>query len=107
MSEVADPTLLRATQVIRAIQAEERLLAELRGALERQRAGIAAGEWYDGCGTTEYFLEGTEPAQQDCFEIELPDMEELNEIGSALQRRAERLFEALIARGIEQRRGRH
>ena len=70
------------------------------------RAGIAAGEWYDGCGTTEYFLEGTEPAQQDCFEIELPDMGELNEIGSALQRRAERLFEALIARGIEQRRGR-
>jgi hypothetical protein len=44
MSEVADPTLLRATQVITAIQAEERLLAELRGALERQRAGIAADD---------------------------------------------------------------
>jgi hypothetical protein len=33
-------------------------------------------------------------------------MEELDEISSALRRRAERLFEALIARGIEQRRGR-
>ncbi|MDX2262672.1 MAG: PBP1A family penicillin-binding protein [Gemmatimonadales bacterium] len=79
---------------------------EVPAGITEGRAGLAPGEWSDGCGTTEYFLEGTEPAHQDCYEIEFPDMGELNEIGSALQRRAERLFEALIARGIEQRRGR-
>jgi penicillin-binding protein 1B len=79
---------------------------EVPSGITEGRAGLVPGEWSDGCGSTEYFLEGTAPAQQDCYDIELPDMEELDEISSALRRRAERLFEALIARGIEQRRGR-
>ncbi|MBK6494445.1 MAG: flagellar export chaperone FlgN [Gemmatimonadetes bacterium] len=41
MSDVGEAAPLRAAQIIAAIQAEERLLSELRGALERQRAGIA------------------------------------------------------------------
>ncbi len=44
MSEVADPAPLRAHQILAAIQAEHSLLGELRAALERQRAGIAADD---------------------------------------------------------------
>jgi penicillin-binding protein 1B len=69
-------------------------------------AGAAPGEWSDGCGTTEYFLEGTEPSEHDCLYIDVPEMPGLDEVRGALQRRAERLLGALIARGFEQRRGR-
>jgi penicillin-binding protein 1B len=68
--------------------------------------GAAQGEWSDGCGTTEYFLEGTEPSEQDCQYIDVPEMPGLDQLRDAMQRRAERLLEALIARGFEQRRGR-
>jgi|CXWL01.1.fsa_nt_gi penicillin-binding protein 1B len=67
----------------------------------------APGEWSDGCGTTEYFLEGTEPSGQDCLYIDVPELPGLDEIRGALRQRAEQLLEALIARGFEQRRGRH
>lgn len=79
---------------------------EVPSGITEGRAGRAPEGWSDGCGSMEYFLEGTEPARQDCFEIELPSIDDLSELGSALQRRAERLFEALIAKGIEQRRER-
>ncbi len=68
--------------------------------------GSAPGEWSDGCGTTEYFLEGTEPSEQDCLYIDVPEMPGLDEVRSVLQHRAQQLLEALIARGFEQRRGR-
>lgn len=79
---------------------------EMPSGITEGHVGSAPGEWSDGCGTTEYFLEGTAPSDQDCIYIDVPESPGLEELRGALQRRAERLLEALIARGFQERRGR-
>lgn len=75
------------------------------GITEAQVGGVA-GEWSDGCGASEFFLEGTEPQGDGCSQFEIPGIDGIDELRSSLQRRAERFFAQLIEREMEQRRSR-
>ncbi len=75
------------------------------GVVEGRRPA-GAHDWGDVCGETEYFLEGTEPAESSCMHFDIPEMSGVDEWRDQLQRRAERFLEAMIARPMAQRRAR-
>ena len=76
------------------------------GVTEAQAAG-GDGEWRSGCGASEVFLSGTEPAETDCSPFDIPDVAPPRDWGTSLELRARRLLERFIARQLESiRRGR-
>jgi penicillin-binding protein 1B len=75
------------------------------GVVEGRRPG-GENDWGEVCGETEYFLEGTEPAESSCMHFDIPEMDGVEEWRDLLQRRAERFLADMIARQLEQRRGR-
>jgi penicillin-binding protein 1B len=76
------------------------------GITEAQTAG-SDGAWRSGCGASELFLSGTEPAETDCNPFDIPEVPPARDWGTSLELRARRLLERFIARQLESiRRGR-
>lgn len=54
------------------------------------------GDWFNGCGTREYFLAGTEPSNRDCFRWEQPDLDRYrDQIEEGAQEVQEKVLRAL------------
>jgi hypothetical protein len=76
------------------------------GVTEAQTAS-GDGAWRSGCGSSELFLSGTEPAETDCSPFDIPEVTPPRDWGTSLELRARRLLERFIARQLESiRRGR-
>ncbi len=70
------------------------------------QVGSSDGEWSVFCGSSEVFLEGTEPEGHDCVELDLPSWGVPDAWRDAVQQRAERFLEGLLSRQSERRRPR-
>ncbi len=79
---------------------------EVPSGITQAQVGGDPGEWSDGCGASEFFLEGTEPEGDGCWQYEIPEVDGIDEVRDALQRHAERFLAQLITRELEQRRSR-
>lgn len=61
-------------------------------------ASVTEGDGQSECSSSEFFLAGTEPSEAECGPIESPNLEPIRDWGAALELRARKLIERLIAK---------
>ena len=65
------------------------------------QAGGAERDVQSECGSREYFLTGTEPAQTECAPFEMPDLNRMRDWGKSLEDRARQLLEKLVSKQLQ------